>query len=71
MNEEEQVGVARTYRGFTHTLEQAYEKVKEITDQLSWLEPTAEQLDVFVGKRDLVMIRLDGYKYQYLVKIVI
>ena len=62
---------AKTYRGFVDTLDEAYERVKEITDQLAWIEPEALQLDVFIGRRDFTMIRLDGYKYQYLVKIVL
>lgn len=62
---------AKTYRGFAYSIDEAYERVKEIVDQLAWVEPDALQLDIFIGLRDYTMIQLDGYKYQYLVKIVL
>lgn len=63
--------IAKTYRGFTNTIEEAYKKVKEITDQLTWVEFDAVQLDIFIGLREYAMIALDGYRYHYLVKIVL
>lgn len=61
----------KIYRGFTNSMDEAFKKAKEITDQLDWIESDAVVYDVFISLREPELIRLDGYKYCYLIKIVL
>lgn len=67
MNDE----VTRIYKGLAMTLEEAYASAKEVTDQLSWVESDALTLDVFIGLRDAKLIAFDGYRYYFIIKIIL
>lgn len=62
---------AKVYRGVATTINEALEKVKEITDQLAWVIDDNDQLDIYIGGRDKVLYQYDGYRYHYLVKVVL
>lgn len=62
---------AKVYRGVATTMNEALEKVKEITDQLAWVIDDNDQLDIYIGGRDKVLYQYDGYRYYYLVKVVL
>ena len=60
---------AKVYRGVATTIDEAMDKVKEITDQLAWVIDDNDELDIYIGGRDKLLYQYDGYKYYYLVKI--
>lgn len=62
---------AKVYRGVATTINEAIEKVREITDQLAWVIDDNDQLDIYIGGRDKALYQRDGYKYNYLVKVVL
>lgn len=62
---------AKVYRGVATTINEAIEKVREITDQLAWVIDDNDQLDIYIGGRDKALYQSDGYKYNYLVKVVL
>ncbi len=59
---------ARTYKGTTETIEEAYDAVKKITDQLYW--SIDDNLDIYIGVRDKILAKRDGCKFFYYVKII-
>lgn len=60
---------AKVYRGVATTIDEAMDKVKEITDQLAWVIDDNDELDIYIGGRDKRLYQYDGYKYYYLVKV--
>lgn len=60
---------AKVYRGVATTVNEALEKVKQITDQLTWVIDNNDELDIYIGNRDKALYQYDGYKYNYLVKV--
>ena len=62
---------AKVYRGVATTIDEAFEKVKEITDQLAWVINDNDELDIYIGGRDKVLYDYDGYRYYYLIKFIL
>ena len=62
---------AKVYRGVATTIEEAFEKVREITDQLAWVIDDNDELDIYIGGRDKALYQYDGYRYYYLVKVIL
>ena len=60
---------AKVYRGVATTIDEAMDKVKEITDQLAWVIDDNDELDIYIGGREKILAQYDGYKYYYLIKV--
>lgn len=62
---------AKVYKGVARTIDEAFEKVMAITDQLAWVIDDNDQLDIYIGGRDKLLYLDDGYRYYFLVKVVL